>query len=99
MPRTAPARPARSSIPITTTERSPMNPIRTPLSVAAALALCVAGATAASAAGAASHHHDHAASIGVPGKADKVSRTVEVDMTDTMRFNPASIEVKQGETI
>jgi uncharacterized cupredoxin-like copper-binding protein len=46
-----------------------------------------------------SHDHSHAASIGVPGKAAKVSRSVNVDMTDTMRFNPASIDVKQGETI
>lgn len=49
------------------------------------------------------HGHGHGAAedsaIGVPGKADKVTRTVEVDMTDNMRFNPASIRVKQGETI
>jgi uncharacterized cupredoxin-like copper-binding protein len=39
---------------------------------------------------------DHA---GAPGQAAKVTRTVTVDMTDAMRFNPASISAKQGETI
>lgn len=52
---------------------------------------------AASAAGA--HAHGHGAAIGLPGKAEQVSRTVQVEMIDAMRFNPASIEVKQGETI
>jgi len=28
-----------------------------------------------------------------------VTRTVNVDMTDNMRFTPAKIEVKKGETI
>ena len=47
------------------------------------------------------HGHDHgeASAIGAPGEAAKVSRTVNVDMTDSMRFNPASISAKQGETI
>ena len=48
---------------------------------------------------AAGHHHAHADAIGVPGKAAKVNRTVNVDMTDAMRFKPASIAVKQGETV
>jgi len=44
--------------------------------------------------------HSHAGdAIGAPGKASKVTRTVDVDMTDTMRFIPASISAKQGETI
>jgi uncharacterized cupredoxin-like copper-binding protein/Cu/Ag efflux protein CusF len=51
--------------------------------------------------------HSHAAgqghagddTIGVPGQAAKVTRTVNVDMTDTMRFIPDSITAKQGETI
>lgn len=48
------------------------------------------------------HHagkQDHAAAIGKPGNPAKVSRTVEVDMNDTMRFTPAQIDVKRGETI
>lgn len=49
--------------------------------------------------GAHSHAHGDSGAIGVPGKADKVTRTVNVDMTDNMRFTPASVPVKQGETI
>lgn len=47
------------------------------------------------------HAHEHGAAdaIGVAGKAAKVTRTVAVDMTDAMRFNPASFTAKQGETI
>lgn len=41
--------------------------------------------------------HDSAA--GKPGDASKVSRTVPVDMVDSMRFNPESISVKAGETV
>ena len=44
-------------------------------------------------------HHNDAGAIGQPGKATKVSRTITVDMTDTMRFSPAEITAKQGETI
>jgi uncharacterized cupredoxin-like copper-binding protein len=64
-----------------------------------ALILC-ASATAAPAAGkhAGGHGHDDAA-IGEPGKPANVTRTVNVDMTDAMRFVPASIDVKQGETV
>ena len=46
-----------------------------------------------------SHSHGEADSVGAPGVASKVTRTVNVDMTDTMRFNPASFNAKQGETI
>jgi uncharacterized cupredoxin-like copper-binding protein len=42
--------------------------------------------------------HDDSA-IGQPGQATKVTRTVQVDMADTMHFTPANIAVKQGETI
>lgn len=37
--------------------------------------------------------------IGKPGIASKVSRTIKVDMTDSMRFSTPDIRVKQGETI
>lgn len=46
--------------------------------------------------------HGHASeesAIGQPGAAGKVRRTIQVDMADTMRFTPAAISVKQGETI
>ena len=45
------------------------------------------------------HDHDHASALGKPGDAAKVSRTVEITMNDTMRFNPASVSVKPNETI
>jgi uncharacterized cupredoxin-like copper-binding protein len=41
----------------------------------------------------------HAAALGKPGDPAKVTRDVEVEMDDTMRFRPASIRVKRGETI
>lgn len=48
---------------------------------------------------AAGHAHGAASVLGEPGNAAEVNRTVEVEMLDTMRFKPAMIEVKQGETI
>ena len=36
--------------------------------------------------------------IGKPGVAAK-ARTVQIDMTDVMRFSPASVSVRQGETV
>ena len=45
------------------------------------------------------HGKGHAAAVGKPGNPGKVSRTIDVEMSDTMRFSPASIEVKPGETI
>ena len=36
---------------------------------------------------------------GIAGDAKSVTRTIEVTMTDRMRFNPERIEVRQGETI
>jgi uncharacterized cupredoxin-like copper-binding protein len=57
-------------------------------------------AAALAAAGTAFAHEgeDHSA-IGAPGQAARATRTVDVDMTDEMRFHPDSIRVKQGETI
>lgn len=43
-------------------------------------------------------HHGQAA-IGEPGKTAQVTRTVKIDMSDAMRFSPASIEARQGETV
>lgn len=39
------------------------------------------------------------ASIGQPGQASAVTRTIEITMADTMRFTPAEVKVTQGETI
>src|SRR4030067_2043700 len=53
-------------------------------------------------------HHDkqedradvgHEGALGRPGDPGKVTRNVEVEMSDAMRFNPESIRVKRGETI
>ncbi len=44
-------------------------------------------------------HTEHGPSIGEPGLADKVSRTVTIEMQDNMRFVPATVAVQQGETI
>jgi len=62
-------------------------------------ATMLAVATQAWAAGAGDHGHDAASAIGAPGKKANVSRNVDVDMTDTMRFIPASVTARQGETI
>ncbi|VTU21186.1 plastocyanin [Variovorax sp. PBL-H6] len=45
------------------------------------------------------HGRDHDAAIGEPGIDSKVTRTINVDMSDAMRFTPSSIDVKQGETV
>ena len=45
------------------------------------------------------HGHGDTDAIGVVGQPDKITRTVNVDMTDAMRFNPSSLSVRQGETI
>lgn len=44
------------------------------------------------------HAHDNEA-IGKPGTAAATTRTVNVNMTDNMRFTPSNIVAKQGETI
>jgi uncharacterized cupredoxin-like copper-binding protein len=51
--------------------------------------------------GAALAHTDegHTAAFGQPGDPNKVSRTVDITMNDTMRFSPASVAVKRNETI
>lgn len=72
---------------------------------AAILALTLTlSAGAAYAAGGHSGHGGHAmqaasAPIGKPGDPAKVTRSIDVDMSDAMRFTPARIEVKAGETV
>lgn len=43
--------------------------------------------------------HDETAAIGEPGKPALAKRTVTVAMSDAMRFEPASVTVRQGETV
>ena len=50
-------------------------------------------------------HHKHEGAghetspAGEPGKASRVSRTIQVRMLDSMRFEPSMIQVKSGETV
>lgn len=46
------------------------------------------------------HSGGHASTaIGQPGKANAVTRTIAVSMSDDMRFSPSDIRVLKGETI
>lgn len=49
-------------------------------------------------AGGHSHGSDTSA-IGEPGQTSQVTRIIQVDMSDSMRFSPSGISVKAGETI
>jgi uncharacterized cupredoxin-like copper-binding protein len=52
------------------------------------------------ASGAIAHGDEHPdAAYGRPGDAAKASRTVAIDMSDSMRFTPALVTVRKGETI
>ena len=44
-------------------------------------------------------HGDEETAIGKPGVAAKVNRTITIEMNDSMRYTPADLQVKQGETI
>jgi uncharacterized cupredoxin-like copper-binding protein len=45
------------------------------------------------------HHDDEATAYGEPGKATEVSRVIEVQAGDNMRYTPSSITVRRGETV
>jgi len=66
---------------------------------AALLALAAAGASATGNHAGGHGHGDSDEAIGKPGTAAKATRTINVDMTDGMRFTPGDIRVKQGETV
>ena len=65
------------------------------------------GSAAAMAHGDEKHGHKHAydaakvekTAFGQEGNPKKVTRTVKVDMSDAMRFTPAGLTVKKGETV
>jgi len=63
-----------------------------------ALGFTVPAWSAGNHAGGHSHGSDTQA-IGQPGEASQVSRTLELSMSDSMRFSPSNITVKAGETI
>ena len=56
-------------------------------------------ASAAFAGGTHSGGHHEESPIGKPGVAAKVTRTIQVDMSNGMRFKPSDIQVKRGETV
>lgn len=60
--------------------------------------LASVGIAPAWAAGSHAGSHDEYA-IGLPGKAANVTRTIQMDMSDNMRFSAPLIRVKQGETV
>ena len=62
----------------------------------AATGLLLASAAMASGNHASGHGTD---AIGKPGVAAKVTRTVNIDMKDDMRFHSSNFDVKQGETV
>lgn len=41
----------------------------------------------------------HAAALGQPASLEQATRTLEIEMGDTMRFKPERLEIKQGETV
>ena len=45
------------------------------------------------------HNEMHASMAGMAGDPAKVSRTIPIEMNDTMRFTPDKISVKAGETV
>ncbi len=72
------------------------------LGLGAVLALMVSSSWAAGAHSGGHGHPDHASMetpYGKPGLAAKVSRSIEVEMSDNMRFTPSEIKVRKGETI
>ena len=73
----------------------PLTFLRTGCAIATLLAASCAWAHAPHSAG---HHHAEY-SYGEPGVAANVTRTVEVDAADSMRFTPATITVKKGQTV
>lgn len=69
-------------------------------SLLALAALGLAGAAFASGKHAGGHGHGDAESaIGKPGVAAKATRTIAVEMSDAMRYTPADIQVRLGETV
>lgn len=72
-----------------------------PLRNTALAALVCFAATGALATGnhASGHGGNSNDAVGKPGVAAKNTRTINVEMTDGMRFSPADISVKQGETV
>lgn len=69
------------------------------LALAAVLAAPLSAWAAPGHEGHAGHGDSQATTAGRPGDPAQVSRTVDVQMDDAMRFTPAQVQVKAGETI
>jgi uncharacterized cupredoxin-like copper-binding protein len=64
------------------------------------IAACALLASATGTFASGSHTGGHGTeAIGKPGVAAKVSRTVQIDMSDAMRFTPSTVTVRKGETV
>ena len=72
-----------------------LGPVARALCLGSLLVLASGGAMAAGEH--AGGHHNPA--IGEPGQAAKVTRTIQVEASDTMRFTPANLTVMRGETV
>ncbi len=75
-----------------------------PLTLALIAALAMPAVATASGAGNHSHAHSgkyagHAAALGKPASVSEATKTLEIEMGDTMRFKPERLEIKQGETV
>lgn len=62
-------------------------------------AFAVAGGSGAHSHDHGAGQHEHSSVAGKPGSAQQVKRTIDVTMSDNMRFNPSRITVKKGETV
>lgn len=69
------------------------------LTLTAATALAALSFSSFAAGQHAGGHASAGSAIGEPGQAARVTRTIKVDMADTMRFTPQRITVRRGETI
>ena len=79
---------------------APISRTRTRTRTLAVLVSLACAALPALAAGKHADGHQHTDSaIGAPGQAERVTRSVKIDMSDAMRFTPSSVVVRKGETV
>ncbi|MDE2615658.1 MAG: cupredoxin family protein [Burkholderiales bacterium] len=68
--------------------------------VVALMTIALSGSAFAGGNHAGGHSHDDEETvIGKPGVAARVNRSITIEMNDSMRYAPADVQVKQGETI
>lgn len=82
-------------------ENTSMKPNPTPTALRTGIAIAaLLAASSTFASGTHSGGHPHGDSTyGEPGLAANVSRTVQVEAADSMRFTPATVSVKKGQTV